>query len=314
MLTRSPGRIRRTLTVSALALLPASLAVAALQADNEPTRLLVDGDFETGVVSLRLPEVSPFPLVAGGWGARTDGTDAIGLSREAFSGNRSLQIISRRDVPAHVIQDAPVATRGWVLDLAVQRLRGRQSIALLGEWDRMDPDAVADVRIELRAGGLRVMTARGSWQVTTALEPGVWTQLRVTADPRRDLLSIEVNGILAATVPGVPITAPRTLVMGGNPGGRGSRFRYDGARLQRLAEIELAELRLAVLRDADPTIVDFVQRRLESAAAALGRGAGHLAAPELRAAARLLSSGTEELAGGPLETAALELADLAVAG
>ena len=65
---------RATPVLGILALLVA--APAAAQEDRAVANLLVAGDFEADAISLRLPSVSPFPLVAGGWGVRSDETGA----------------------------------------------------------------------------------------------------------------------------------------------------------------------------------------------------------------------------------------------
>ena len=71
---RTSAWIRRTSPLVLVGLLPAAAAIATLQADNEPENLVAQGRFQRAAVSLRLPSVSPFPLVAGGWGARGGST------------------------------------------------------------------------------------------------------------------------------------------------------------------------------------------------------------------------------------------------
>ena len=116
---------RPVAALALIALLPAGEALAAFWAANEPQNLIAQPTFESGAVSLRLPAVSPFPLVAGGWGARGDIVAITASTRSAFDGARSLQIDSRPEATAHLLQDVPLATRSFRLEFAVQRLRGR---------------------------------------------------------------------------------------------------------------------------------------------------------------------------------------------
>ena len=290
-LSRSSNRqVRRLPMLVAIALLPASLALAVLEADNEPRSLVRGGGFERESVSLRLPSVSPFPLVAGGWGSRAvEARHVLSTTRDTYRGNRALQIISPAATPAYVIQDVPVASRGFVFEIAVRLMRGQQSIAFLSAWDRMDPAAAAALRIDLQADGLRIRSDKGDWHVDASISTDRWHHLFFISDPRSDQLTITVDGTLLASLPAVPTSAPQTLVIGGNPTRGVSRVRYDEVRLLRLAEVELAELRRSALRSVPETQVGYVMKRLDDAAWALSSGADGFAAPELRAAARMLT-------------------------
>ncbi len=287
---RAFRQTRRVPTLVVAALLPASLALAVPEADNEPRSLVRGGDFEQQAVSLRLPSVSPFPLVAGGWGARAVQPQHVRSStRDAYRGDRALQIISPAATPAYVIQDVPVATRAFVFEIAVRLVRGQQSIAFLSAWDRMDPAAPAALRIDLQADGLRIRGGDDDWVVEAPMSPDGWHHLVLESDPRTEQLGIRVDGTLVASLPAVPVAAPQTLVLGGNPARGVSRARYDEARLLRLAELELAALRRSVLRSVPGAQVDYLMKRLDDAAWALSTGADSFAAPELRAASRMLT-------------------------
>ncbi len=289
-------RNRRVVALGTLGCLYASTALAAFWVDNEPWNLIASPGFERGAASLRLPAVDPFPLVAGGWGARGGASGSISTpSRDAFEGNRSLQIDSSFEAPVYLLQDVPVATRSFRFQLAVRRLRGRQSIKLLEGWDRMAPEtAPAVLSLEMGANGLRVTTASGSWLLDAPFAARGWVLLEVIADARDQQLQIRVNERLVATLPGIPERPPQTLVIGG-AGNRGrSRYRYDAFRLLRLAELELADLRRSARQWVPAADLPYVMDRLDAAAQALSRGADNLAAPELRATLRLLERSSAE--------------------
>ena len=290
-LSRSSNRqVRRLPLLVVTALLPASLALAVLEADNEPRNLVRGGNFEREAVSLRLPSVNPFPLVAGGWGSRAvEARHVTSTSRDPYRGNRALQIISPAATPAYVIQDVPVASRGFVFEIAVRLVRGEQSIAFLSAWDRMDPAAAAGLRIDLHANGLRIRGDRGDWHVDTSISTDAWHHVLLASDPRSDQLTVTVDGTLLASLPAVPASAPQTLVIGGNPTRGVSRARYDEVRLLRMAELELAALRRSALRNVPEPQLDYVMKRLDDAAWALSSGADSFAAPELRAAVRTVA-------------------------
>ncbi len=290
LLSRSATRqARRVPALVVTALLPASLALAVLEADNEPVSLVRGGDFERQAVSLRLPSVSPFPLVAGGWGARAVEAQQVRTStRDPYRGDRALQIISPAATPAYVIQDVPVASRGFVFEIAVRLVRGQQSIAFLSAWDRMDPATPAALRVVLQADGLHIRDGDNDWFLEVPISTDAWHHLLLVSDPRREQLAITVDDTLVASLPAVPAAAPQTLVLGGNPARGVSRARYDDARLLRLAELELAALRRSALSSVPGTHVDYVMKRLDDAAWALSSGTESFAAPELRSALRAL--------------------------
>lgn len=312
-MTRS--RPTRILAWTLLALLPAG-AAAALMADNEPRNLVIHGDFESTAINLRLPHVSPFPLVAGGWGARgAQGRDLVVLD-SAPGGGRALQLTSRVSSPTHVIQDVALATDSFLLELRVRRMRGRQSVRVVGEWNRMDMNS-ADQALEVAIGndGMRLATPAGAWSVDLPPDTSGWMQLRIVADARSELVQVWVDDTLAATVPG-RVHGPRTLLIGGNAGST-SRFRYDRVTLFRLAEVELAEIRRLVLRAIDTRDLPWITERLDAAATALERGDEAVAEPEVRAASRLiirsLQSRPQAADGELLHAAAADLAALLAA-
>ena len=254
-------------------------------AQQAPANLLAAGSFEQESVSLRLPELSPFPLVVGGWGSRADDAGAASVTAIARGGLRALEINSRADAAAHVIQDAPLGTVGFVFRVAVQRRRGQQSISMQGEWDRMDPEARALIRLDLRAGTLRVTTTAGSWTVPAPLGDRDWHDLELRSDPRTGQVAVSVDGALQGLFPGAPVDIPRTVILGARRGQSRSGFRYDDLALLRLPEIELLALRDALVAAAAPA---GIQRRLQTAHQALLAGSASMMAAELRAASRLL--------------------------
>jgi hypothetical protein len=275
---------RATPVLGILALLVA--APAAAQEDRAVANLLVAGDFEADAISLRLPSVSPFPLVAGGWGVRSDETGATASIPAAAAGQRALEITSAAGETTFLIQDAPAGTAGFVFHASVQRDRGRQSIALFGPWDRMDPTAAALVRLDLRGRGLRVTTPAGTWSLGAPFEDGRWHDLQLTSDPRTDTIAIIVDDVLLASLPGAALTAPRTVVLGSGTEANRSAYRYDALALLRLPEIELAAIE-DVASDAG------LLRRLRGARLALEAGSERMFAAELRAARRALETADE---------------------
>lgn len=269
------------------AAVPAGAAIAQA-ASEAPANLLVHGDFESATPTLRLPAVSPYPLVAGGWGARGANPRAtIRVSPVGDIVGSVLQLASRPGDPTHLLQDVPLGTDSFVLELAAQRLRGRQSVRILGEWDRMDPEIDAGIQLVLGAARLRIRTPQQSASVDWPTNRGDWIALRLISDARTGLVQLWVDGTLGATVAG-RVERPRTVVLGGHAGAP-SRFRYDSLQLFRLAELELAELRSSVARQLHPADARWILERLDAASAALERGSEALAAPEVRAAQRLIA-------------------------
>lgn len=313
--TSSVERMRRIAILVAVALLPAGLA-AAIAFDNEPRNVVAHGDFETVAMNLSLPAVSPFPLVAGGWGGRGGSSETLRVVPDGVRGQRVLELSSAPSEPVHALQDVPLATRSFVLELSVRRLHGRQTLRLLSDWDRLDPEeSGTGIDVVLGAGAIRIRTAEGTWPVPASLNSGEWVQIRLVADARTELLEVWLDDVLSASVPGLP-AALRTLVMGGSAPRSDSSFRYDSISLYRLAELELAELRRDVLQRVPDRDRPWVLERLDAAAVALERGAPVLAAPEIRAAARLLGRSAAASApdgGGSLSTDATALLELVAA-
>lgn len=287
---KSISRLRRVATLTLAGLAVAGLASAALWADNVPTSVLLGGGFEATAVSLRLPEVERFPLVAGGWGARAAAAGAIRSTAAAFEGDHALEIEASAQAPAHVLQDVPLGERSFRLAFAVERLRGRQALMLVDEWDRrLDAAPRPSLRVEMTAAGLSVTTRQGTWNIDRRMAPGRWFEIVVEADARARQTLVRIDGAVVGILPGVPDRAPRTVILGGDRGREGSLFRYDAISMLRLSEVELATIEDRVLREA-PAELPEVMARLDVAAQAIEMGAGYLALPELRAAGRLLDA------------------------
>lgn len=276
----------RPLVLTVAASLVGGAAWAALWADNVPTSVVADGDFESAGPALRLEPRAPYPLIAGGWGVRAGDAGRVEVVA-AEDGGKRLEIEARSRDAAQLLQDVPLATRAFVLELTVQRVRGRQQVVLLGEWDRADGMAVDAVTLELTASGLGVATAAGSWQLPIRLPSGRQVKLQVIGDTRDEQLRVNVDGRLAGVFPGLPASRPSTLILGSPAGPGSSLVRYDDISLLRLAEVELAAVRTDLQREA-PVGLSRHLDRLEAAAQALHDGAGFLALPEVRAVAREL--------------------------
>ncbi len=290
-LTMKLGKLALATGCAALA---AGVAAPAL-AQEAPVNLLGAGSFEFESVSLRLPELSPFPLVVGGWGSRADDSGAATGTDTAWNGLRALAITGRADSPVHVIQDAPFGTAGFVFRAAVKRRRGQQSISLHGEWDRMDPDARSLVRLDFRGGSVRVTTSDGSWSIPARLDDRAWHEFEVRSDPRTGQVAVGIDGVLQGLFPGAPVDVPRTVILGGHRGQNRSAFLYDDLAMLRLPEIELLQLEEdLVTRGASASI----QRRLRTAHHALLSGSTSMMAAELRALMRLLDPSPTTLARG----------------
>ncbi len=292
---RSRPRVHRRARVSGwtllLAALTASTASAAFRLALEPANLVSFGGFEDSALSLRLPPGPAAPLVAGGWAALAGEPAEVSVVREAYEGRAAVQVAAAAGATAALLQDLPVGTRAFRLEIAVRRLRGRQSVALMGSWQRswpsVDPPLLSlqlGSRVSLRVGQRR-------WRIAGEQPRGAWIELAVEVDPREQVVRVFRGGALVATVPALLSEPPRTLVIGSD-GVRAGVFRYDTVRLFRLAELELAALRAAAETNLAPQEHAAVERRLESAALALARGAPALAVPELRAAARRLRTST----------------------
>lgn len=264
-------------------------AWAALFADNVPVSVLADGGFDDAELVLRLDDRVSYPLIAGGWGVR--GSDGARVQAAgSAAGGRALEIEAGPGDTAQAVQDVPLASRAFVLDIAFQRVRGRQRIELLSNWDRLRGHAADGVTFELAPAGLAVVTAAGRVELPVRLQPGAWVRLNVVSDPRDGQLRVSVDDQLVGVVPGVPASVPTTLLLGTADGRGRSLVRYDDIALFRLAEVELAQLRLDLQREA-PVDLSRHLDRVEAAARALHDGAAFLALPEIRAVARALERG-----------------------
>ncbi|MFQ5743346.1 MAG: hypothetical protein ACE5HV_07130 [Acidobacteriota bacterium] len=258
--------------------------------EADPLNRVADGDFEAGFVSLSLPAVDHFPLVINGWATRgTPVPEIINDSNQAFEGSHALRLRSHPREPVHLLQDLPLSTTSYRLELAFYPEAGRQAVKLLSGWDREVPGSEQfAIGIFLSADGWQVITPAGRWSLDQPISTDRWHSLEVVSDARTDVQTVALDGHLAVSLPGLPVAPPTTLLIGDSGRGGESSYRYDSLRLVQLAEEELFEVRLeasSVLSD-DP--LRWMTTRLEAAAAALDRGAPTLALPELRAARRLL--------------------------
>lgn len=297
----------RILALTMVASLLGGAAWAALWADNVPMSVIADGSFDDAELVLRLDDRAAYPLIAGGWGVRAGGNarvQGVGTDRPG----RALEVESVGGQTAQAIQDVPLASRGFVLDLSVQRVRGRQQIRLLSNWDRLEGEDADGVTLELSPAGLAVVTHAGRMELPVRLPAGQWTRLRVVSDPRDGQLRVSVGDRLVGVLPGVPAGRPSTLLLGTIQERGRSLVRYDDVSLLRLSEIELAQLRLDLQREA-PADLQHHLDRLEVAATALREGVPFLALPEVRAVARALerSGGTNS---SPAARAAIALTRL----
>ena len=252
-------------------------------------RKVADGGFETGSISLSLPAVEDFPMVANGWASRGGHVPAIvDDALLAFAGKRSLRLTSGPDDRIHLIQDLPLTTAGFALQFAFRIERGSQSVQVVSGWDRRVPVG-GDVLFgtTLSAAGLEVTTPGGRWQLARPLATNTWHLLSIVADPRTGLQSVHLDGVNVLSLPGSPSAGPVTLVLGDAGGSAESVFGYDAIELTLLADLELAAIRAAVDESIGDPSRAWIVRRLDTAMVALERGAVPLALPELRVAARL---------------------------
>ncbi len=299
---RRPGALAVALALVLVSVVSAAAATSltSLTADNEARSVIENGDFESGAVSLSLSPVQPFPLVVGGWGVRGERVTQIAVGRrQPFSGQHALRIVTSARRPAHLLQDAPVGTRSFALQVAFLRIKGRQTLRLVPTWDRNDPDLTdlaagpaTGIAIELTPNGLRVNIDGETWRVDRPLEAGRWSRLSLVSDVRTGQLLLSIDDDLVASLPAVPALAPQTLILGGTNNTRGlpgtSRYRYDAIELLRLHDVELAELLQGAQRSLPQDLSGSVMHRLESAVLALANGSPRLATPELRAASRII--------------------------
>ena len=261
-----------------------------LAAEKDGFNRVADGDFETGLVSLNLPEVDRFPWVIGGWATRGRPVPRVVADPElAFEGERALRLTGGGHRPVHVLQDVPLTTAGYELQVAFYAEAGTQHVRLYSAWGREQPGSgQLAVAISLTQDGLEVTTPAGRWRYDQPISSNEWHSLRVISDPRKDLHSVALDGSMVLSLPSVSIAVPTTLLIGDSGDGAPSSYLYDAIRLAELFDIELAGLHEVAAAQLEPPLLRSISRRLESAATAKSNGAPGLALPELRAARRLL--------------------------
>lgn len=279
----------RQIGVAAVVVAMGMLGMARANTDGDLNRV-ANGGFETGFLSLSLPLVSHFPLVVNGWGSRGATPEVIADSELAFEGEYALRLASRPRATAHLIQDLPLTTTSYRLEVAFLAESGAQEVRLLAEWDRQEPrDGRSALTLLLTPGGIEITTAAGRWDLLQPLEAGQWHRLEIVADARTGTQTVSLDGRTAMSLPGLPEVPPKTLVLGESGIGAASSYLYDGIRLTQLAETELAALRVDVMTSFAGPEFTSVSGRLEAAAATLARGAPVLALSELSAARRMLA-------------------------
>jgi len=278
---------RRVTVVATAALLAAGPAFAALWADNAPTSVLADGEFEGGAPTLRLGLVDAFPLVAGGWGVRAESPDAVRVVRDAERDSRVAVVTAAIGAPASLVQDIPLATRSFRLEALVRRSAGRQQIRLLADWRSTGEGPHDGIILDLTATAIGVTTPAGTWRLPARLPADRWVRITAVADAREAQVRLSLDGRSVGSVPGIFTATPRTLVLGDERDHGASVFAYDDVSLMRLSELELARLRDALV-SAGPAGLDSLTARIDSASRAIAVGRSWLAAPELRALAREL--------------------------
>lgn len=288
---RSPARIR-----GVVLLLSATLALGYSYADpGASLNRVANGGFETGFLSLALPAVSRFPLVVNGWAAR--GIPAPLVTADAripIEGAHALRLASAPRSPVHVLQDLPLSSTSYRLELAFQPQQGSQAVRLLSSWDRGDPGGgVVALAVLLTPRGLEVTTPDGTWTFDQELAPLQWHWLEVVSDARTGVQTVTVDGATSMSLPGIAAEPPETLLIGEAGGPGSSTYLYDAVWLAQLPEAELAALRSEVSSSPTLSQTHGLSSRLEAAAAALARGSTMLALSELEAARRLLVAATE---------------------
>lgn len=284
----SRPRFRRFWARAGALLLVIGAGAAAVPFEELVVDRVVDGSFESGVVSLTLPVDAELPLFASGWATRGTPVPAVVEDTSAWHGTRALDLRGGTTGPVHVVQDLPVATRGTSLRLAFLPVRGTQVLRLLTSWDR-GSTAEAEAALELGLGpdGIDVRTPAGSWRLDAPLGDALWHRLEVVADPRSGLQTLTLDEATTLSVPGIATATPRTLLLEA-PAGPPSHFRWDALGLAPLPDLELQLLRSQAMRNLDADAARWLLPRLDGAATALSRGQGALAVPELRAAHRQL--------------------------
>ena len=282
--------MRKTRTLTWLCLLGTVLAAAPAWAQEPRLNRVADGGFENGFVSLTLPAMQRFPMVANGWASRgrripemIEGADA------AYEGLRALRLTTQPGEDLHLIQNLPLNGGGYVVQFAFYYEAGTQTVSLLAAWDRGTPgDGNPAFAATISAAGIDVQTPEGRWTVALPLTASQWYVLRVVADPREQSQSVYLDGSQVLLLPGTAASTPRTLVIG-NSGETGGTFRYDAIEAFSLIDIELEALRQAARRLQDP-IRGWTLRRFDAAASALSQNAPTLALPELDVANSLVAS------------------------
>jgi len=296
----------RVIGLAAVVVAMGMLGMAGANTDGDLNRV-ANGGFETGFLSLSLPVVSHFPLVVNGWGSRGAAPEVVADSELAFEGEYALRLSSRPRATVHLLQDLSLATTSYRLELAFQPESGAQEVRLLADWNRQEPrDGRGALTLLLTPDGIEISTAAGRWDLVQPLEAGRWHRLEIVADGRTGTHTVSLDGHTAMSLPGLPDTPPKTLVLGESDIGFASSYLYDGIRLTQLAETELAALRVDVMTSFAGTNFGSMSARLEAAAATLARGAPVLAVSELNAARRLLGANQGDGRAGDTDPEAID--------
>ena len=281
--------MRKTRILTWWCLLGTVLASTPAWAQEPTLNRVADGGFENGFVSLALPAMQRFPMVANGWASRgprapelIEGADA------AYEGLWALRLTTRPGEDLYLIQDLPLNGRGYVVQFAFYYEAGTQTVRLLTAWDRGNPgEGDPAFAATISAAGIDVQTPEGRWTVSLPLTASQWYVLRVVADPCEQSQSVYLDGSQVLLLPGTAASAPRTLVIG-NSGATGGAFRYDAIEAFSLIDIELETLRQRARLLEDP-IRGWTLRRFDAAASALSQNAPTLALPELDVARSLMA-------------------------
>ncbi len=282
--------MRKTQTSTWVCLLGAVLLATPAGAQEPTLNRVADGGFENGFVSLALPTMQHFPMVAFGWGSRgSHAPEVIEGAATAYEGLRALLLATRPGEDLHLIQDLALNGGGYVVQVAFFYESGAQRVSLLTAWDRGDPGTgEAAFAATISATGIDVETPEGRWAVSLPLTASQWYVLQVVADPREQAQSVYLDGSQVLLLPGTAASTPHTLVIGSS-GDAGGAFRYDAIEAFSLIDLELEALRRAARGLEDP-IRGWTLRRFDAAAAALSQSAPTLALPELDVARSLVAS------------------------
>ncbi len=283
--------MRKTHIFTWMCLAGAVLAATPAWAQEPALNRVADGGFENGFVSLALPAMQRFPMVANGWASRgprapevIEGIDA------AYEGLRALRLATQPGEDLHLIQDLPLNGGGYIVRFAFFYEYGAQTVSLLTAWDRGNADAGDPAFVATMSGaGIDVQTPEGRWTVSLPLTASQWYVLQVVADPRDQSQSVFLDGSQVLLLPGTAASTPRMTLVIGNSGDTGGAFRYDAIEAFSLIDLELEALRQAARRLEDP-IRGWTLRRFDAAASALSQNAPTLALPELDVARSLMAS------------------------